>query len=327
MQQATPGSENVIWQDDSTSMKVFPFTKTECLLQPVPGSDPIHYFRHILTDNYLDEIIAQTNREYLHFILSYIKPQGQTSGNIPESQTGTISGASQASTEEESQHESEGVASIQESATEEVRSQSEPYTAASSNLTRSEPSKSEPYTAASSNLTRSEPSTPYGRRRKRAIPEVEKTFIDYLKTKTSRQAAQAVPENRHGSQTVDNPMQHFFMSLLPEFDTMTQDEIRAFKIKVLVLIDDIKSKRSVRAPDSAFSIVSCPTPLDSISSNSSATPSTFYQISHEFTHNYDTETPSPHSQEVNTIENLANNNDISEPTVNIHSYMHDFNTN
>ncbi|KAK9729241.1 hypothetical protein QE152_g16018 [Popillia japonica] len=140
---------------------------------------------------------------------------------------------------------------------------------------------------------------------------------------------------------------------------MTQDEIRAFKIKVLVLkinvlvlvlIDDIKSKRSVRAPDSAFSIVSCPTPLDSISrsvrapdsafsivscptpldsisSNSSATPSTFYQISHEFTHNYDTETPSPHSQEVNTIENLANNNDISEPTVNIHSYMHDFNTN
>lgn len=248
-------------------------------------------------------------REYLHFILSYIKPQGQTSGNIPESQTGTISGASQASTEEESQHESEGVASIQESATEEVRSQSEPYT------------------AASSNLTRSEPSTPYGRRRKRAIPEVEKTFIDYLKTKTSRQAAQAVPENRHGSQTVDNPMQHFFMSLLPEFDTMTQDEIRAFKIKVLVLIDDIKSKRSVRAPDSAFSIVSCPTPLDSISSNSSATPSTFYQISHEFTHNYDTETPSPHSQEVNTIENLVNNNDISEPTVNIHSYMHDFNTN
>ncbi|KAK9729231.1 hypothetical protein QE152_g16017 [Popillia japonica] len=115
-------------------------------------------------------------REYLHFILSYIKPQGQTSGNnpesqtgtisgasqasteeesqheSPESQTGTISGASQASTEEESQHESEGVASIQESATEEVRSQSEPYT------------------AASSNLTRSEPSTPYGRRRKRAIP-------------------------------------------------------------------------------------------------------------------------------------------------------------
>lgn len=69
MQQATPGSENVIWQDDSTSIKVFPFTKTECLLQPVPGSDPIHYFRHILTDNYLDEIIAQTNRYAVEIFL------------------------------------------------------------------------------------------------------------------------------------------------------------------------------------------------------------------------------------------------------------------
>ncbi|KAK9703097.1 Transposase IS4 [Popillia japonica] len=57
MQQATPGS------------KVFSFTKTECLLQPVPGGEPIHYFRHILTDNYLDEIIAQTNRYAVEIFL------------------------------------------------------------------------------------------------------------------------------------------------------------------------------------------------------------------------------------------------------------------
>ncbi|KAI4455380.1 hypothetical protein MML48_9g00013104 [Holotrichia oblita] len=131
-------------------------------------------------------------REDLQFILLYIKPQGQTSGNVPKTQTSTISGDSQATTEEKSQNECEEVASIQESATEEVRSQSGHYT------------------PASSNLTRSEPSTPYGRRRKRAFPKVEKTFIDYLKNKTSSQPAQTVSENRQGSRTVDNPMQIFF---------------------------------------------------------------------------------------------------------------------
>lgn len=51
----------VVWENDSTSMKSFPFTKCESLLQPIVGNDPIDYFLHILTDDILNEIIIQTN--------------------------------------------------------------------------------------------------------------------------------------------------------------------------------------------------------------------------------------------------------------------------
>ncbi|GIY76629.1 piggyBac transposable element-derived protein 4 [Caerostris darwini] len=42
-------------------MEQFPFIKSECLLQPVTGDNPIDYFRHLFTENMLDEVIAQTN--------------------------------------------------------------------------------------------------------------------------------------------------------------------------------------------------------------------------------------------------------------------------
>ncbi|KAF6200652.1 hypothetical protein GE061_005095 [Apolygus lucorum] len=38
-----------------------------------------------------------------------------------------------------------------------------------------------------------------------------------------------------------SPMQHFFMSLLPEFHTMTEQQQRDFKIRTLMLIDEIKN--------------------------------------------------------------------------------------
>ncbi|GFY79539.1 piggyBac transposable element-derived protein 4 [Trichonephila inaurata madagascariensis] len=62
--------ENIIWENDSTSMMLFPFTKSECLLQPVSGDNPIDYFFHFLKDNILDEIITQTN-DYAHKILCH----------------------------------------------------------------------------------------------------------------------------------------------------------------------------------------------------------------------------------------------------------------
>ncbi|KAJ8942852.1 hypothetical protein NQ314_009914 [Rhamnusium bicolor] len=55
--------------------------------------------------------------------------------------------------------------------------------------------------------------------------------------------------------TAGNPIHHFFMSLLPEFESMTEDEIRSFKIRVMVLIDEIKSKHCQRTPHSATSTV------------------------------------------------------------------------
>ncbi|OWR48477.1 hypothetical protein KGM_206170 [Danaus plexippus plexippus] len=41
--------------------------------------------------------------------------------------------------------------------------------------------------------------------------------------------------------TVCEAMRYFLLSLLPEFETMSEDQIRQFKIKVMMAIDDIKS--------------------------------------------------------------------------------------
>lgn len=41
--------------------------------------------------------------------------------------------------------------------------------------------------------------------------------------------------------TTKNAMRYFLLSLLPEFDKMSQEQTRLFKIKTLMLIDEIKS--------------------------------------------------------------------------------------
>lgn len=40
--------EKVIRENDSTSMKKFPFMKSECFFQPLSGNNPIDFFRHFL---------------------------------------------------------------------------------------------------------------------------------------------------------------------------------------------------------------------------------------------------------------------------------------
>ncbi|KAG8184645.1 hypothetical protein JTE90_022693 [Oedothorax gibbosus] len=60
--------ENVKWENDPISMEQFPFTKSECLLQPKACNDPIEYFKHLFTDDFLDEIVTHTN-DYARYVL------------------------------------------------------------------------------------------------------------------------------------------------------------------------------------------------------------------------------------------------------------------
>ncbi|XP_049872797.1 uncharacterized protein LOC126371519 [Pectinophora gossypiella] len=73
------------------------------------------------------------------------------------------------------------------------------------------------------------------RARKRLITEVDKTYIECMTDKQSR--------NETAETTATHPMQYFFLSLLGEFDTMTESQMRQFKIRVLQTIDEIKANR------------------------------------------------------------------------------------
>ncbi|XP_049874660.1 uncharacterized protein LOC126372803 [Pectinophora gossypiella] len=44
--------------------------------------------------------------------------------------------------------------------------------------------------------------------------------------------------------TDNSSMKYFLLSLLSEFDSMSEEQVRTFKIKVMMLIDDIKSTKS-----------------------------------------------------------------------------------
>lgn len=49
------------WSEVPTNMKHFQFTKTNELLQAIPGNEPIDYFRKILDDAFLDLLVTETN--------------------------------------------------------------------------------------------------------------------------------------------------------------------------------------------------------------------------------------------------------------------------
>lgn len=49
------------WTDNSSSLEQFPFLKKEELLVVSPGENPMDYFRMLLTDEFLQNIIYQTN--------------------------------------------------------------------------------------------------------------------------------------------------------------------------------------------------------------------------------------------------------------------------
>ncbi|KAG5866928.1 hypothetical protein JTB14_019775 [Gonioctena quinquepunctata] len=58
-----PNNKAVIidWKVDPTDMKSIPFLKTESLLIPPNGNSPIDYFRHMMSDNFLQAIVEETN--------------------------------------------------------------------------------------------------------------------------------------------------------------------------------------------------------------------------------------------------------------------------
>lgn len=75
-------------------------------------------------------------------------------------------------------------------------------------------------------------------RRKRPL---DKNYVEYLRLK------------RHClNETAKSPMHYFMLSLMPEFDTMTEDQIRHFKIEVMLLIDKIKNQDEVQASSSSY---------------------------------------------------------------------------
>ncbi|KAG5883990.1 hypothetical protein JTB14_019972 [Gonioctena quinquepunctata] len=71
------------------------------------------------------------------------------------------------------------------------------------------------------------------RRRKFPASEVDVAMINFLKKKTEKKREPTESQK-------EKQMNHFFLSLLPEFSDMTNQQIRTFKIKVLQLIDNIK---------------------------------------------------------------------------------------
>ncbi|CAH2091392.1 unnamed protein product [Euphydryas editha] len=86
----------------------------------------------------------------------------------------------------------------------------------------------------------SQPSSPV-RKRKR------NDTISSRKLRRSEQQETKLSEEQIFNPIPDPPrssaesMRYFLMSLLPEFETMTEEQSRMFKIKVMMLIDDIKS--------------------------------------------------------------------------------------
>ena len=81
------------------------------------------------------------------------------------------------------------------------------------------------------------------RKRRRFVP-ARKNFNDPQRLRTKPMTS-AFPKNFTSSDlsttnSNSNAMRMFLMSLLPEIETMTEDQIRLFKIKSMMLIDEIK---------------------------------------------------------------------------------------
>ncbi|XP_050306289.1 uncharacterized protein LOC126743302 [Anthonomus grandis grandis] len=74
--------------------------------------------------------------------------------------------------------------------------------------------------------------------RKRYNTEGEQTFVNYLKAKTRK--VQDV-KNSENKEKISH-MHHFLLSMLPDLESMTEEQQRKFKIKVMILVDEIKSQ-------------------------------------------------------------------------------------
>nr|XP_026486936.1 uncharacterized protein LOC113393993 [Vanessa tameamea] len=100
-------------------------------------------------------------------------------------------------------------------------------------------------------LISSQPDSPIRKRKRNVISSRKTRRTEQKETKlTEEQIFNPIPDPPRSS---GESMRYFLMSLLPEFETMTEEQSRMFKIKVMMLIDDIKTnyeKRKQNVPSS-----------------------------------------------------------------------------
>lgn len=111
------------------------------------------------------------------------------------------------------------------------------------------------------------------RKRKRTHTDLDNAFIAYLRSKKT--SIDRIEGKKNDPVPECSPMQHFLMSLLPEFDSMSEDQIRSFKIKVLTIIDEIKNSAhastaaqlggNFQSPSASYYSSGTHTPSDSFS--------------------------------------------------------------
>ncbi|XP_063831585.1 uncharacterized protein LOC135080792 [Ostrinia nubilalis] len=71
--------------------------------------------------------------------------------------------------------------------------------------------------------------------------DLENCFRDYLTYKKQKDETKKTTTESSLPQPTYSHIQHFFMSLMPDIDSMTEEQVRRFKIEVLMLIDKLKS--------------------------------------------------------------------------------------
>lgn len=237
-------------------------------------------------------------KEYLQFILPYIKATQptQNSGNIPEV------------VNEETQEV------ILEGDQEEPDEQTE-----SNNLVEDETGVAEPTPEKTQTLSAKISTRPLTeRRRKRPVAEGEQVFINYLKSKTKKVEREKT-EISESNNTISST-QHFLMSLVPDLESMTEQQKRTFKIKVLMLIEEIKSHQGPYQSPSYFTAVSTGPSRSSSTQATVSTPLISPQTSTQFSPIYYTQTSSPNPEE----HVPESRNETNEKSTNVYTYFSDF---
>ncbi|XP_068618619.1 uncharacterized protein [Battus philenor] len=82
------------------------------------------------------------------------------------------------------------------------------------------------------------------RKRRRPTPVLSKTFNEKKIKKAKHSQGHTLNMANDQNKGSGSAMRYFLLSLLPEFETMSDEQIRLFKIKVMLLIDEIKTNNA-----------------------------------------------------------------------------------
>lgn len=79
--------------------------------------------------------------------------------------------------------------------------------------------------------------------RNRRVSPMSSNSLAKRRSKKSKHRQRHTPNivSADSSRRNNNGMRYFLLSLLPEFETMSEEQIRLFKIKVMLLIDELKT--------------------------------------------------------------------------------------